>query len=308
MKLSDWVLILLGWCMALPIQAQDALPRPAVIHTAMQPVDTLMLMNQRTDTLPVPVVHFPASFKNTRFNEITDSLGLLRPFWEKLRNLRHAASVRQASDTGALDTLRIVHVGDSHIRGRMFPRAAGDEMQRTFEGLAYTDYGINGAFCISFAREDRICRIAAMKPDMLILSLGTNEAHNRRYLPSVHYQQMDELVRMLQKALPRVPILVTTPPGQYDRIRIRRRRYNYKVNSRTASAAHTICRYADANGLAVWNLFEISGGATGAALNWQEAGLMRPDHIHYLPEGYDLQGKLLYQALIRAYNDSLEER
>ena len=30
---------------------------------------------------------------------------------------------------------------------------------------------------------------------------------------------------------------------------------------------------------------------------------MRPDHVHYMPDGYVLQGELLYQALIKAYND-----
>lgn len=30
---------------------------------------------------------------------------------------------------------------------------------------------------------------------------------------------------------------------------------------------------------------------------------MRPDHVHYLPEGYVLQGEMFYQALLKAYND-----
>ena len=37
-----------------------------------------------------------------------------------------------------------------------------------------------------------------------------------------------------------------------------------------------------------------------------EAGLMRPDHVHYLPDGYRLQGELFYQALLKAYNDYVE--
>lgn len=45
-------------------------------------------------------------------NVLTDSLGILNPFWEKLRLSRLGASA---------DTLRIVHVGDSHIRGHIFP-------------------------------------------------------------------------------------------------------------------------------------------------------------------------------------------
>ena len=50
-------------------------------------------------------------------------------------------------------------------------------------------------------------------------------------------------------------------------------------------------------------MYNILGGTRRACLNWQEAGLMRPDHVHYMPDGYVLQGELLYQALIKAYND-----
>ena len=48
---------------------------------------------------------------------------------------------------------------------------------------------------------------------------------------------------------------------------------------------------------------ETFGGVRRACLNWQEARLMRPDHVHYLPEGYALQGEMFYRALLKAYND-----
>ena len=67
-----------------------------------------------------------------------------------------------------------------------------------------------------------------------------------------------------------------------------------------------IKRFADDNGLAVWDMYHILGGRRRACLNWQEAGLMRPDHIHYLAPAYELQGQLFYQALIKAYNDYVE--
>lgn len=203
----------------------------------------------------------------------------------------------------AVDTVRIVHVGDSHIRGHIFPETTGGLLQRTFGALSYTDIGINGAFCTTFTRPDRVADIAALHPDLVILSFGTNESHNRRYNSILHYRQMEELVCMLRKSLPDVPMLMTTPPGSYDSFRQRRRRRTYKINPRTAVAAQTIRRFADANGLAVWDMYETFGGVRRACLNWQEARLMRPDHVHYLPEGYALQGEMFYRALLKAYND-----
>lgn len=119
----------------------------------------------------------------------------------------------------------------------------------------------------------------------------------------LHYRQMDDLVRLLRDSLPGVPMLLTTPPGSYESFRMRRRRRTYSINPRTALAVQTIHKYADENGLAVWDMYNILGGTRRACLNWQEAGLMRPDHVHYMPDGYVLQGELLYQALIKAYND-----
>ena len=289
----------------LSLHAQDALPSRSLVSKAAADCDTLYLYSQRTDTVAVPIVVLPAAFHQLRENELTDSLGILRPFWEKLRLVRLGTFTADTLGTSS-DTLRIVHIGDSHIRGHIFPRTTGELLQQTFGAISYTDVGINGAFCTTFTRPDRVKAIAALHPDLLILSFGTNESHNRRYNAQLHYHQMDELVRMLRESLPDVPMLMTTPPGSYESTRVSRRRRTYKINPRTAITVQTIRRYADANGLAVWDMYEILGGIRRACLNWQEAGLMRPDHILYLPDGYHLQGELFHQALLKAYNDYVE--
>ena len=158
--------------------------------------------------------------------------------------------------------------------------------------------GINGATCETFSTANKIREIQVERPDLLILSFGTNESHNRGYNAMRHYQQMDSFVRMLRTALPGVPILMTTPPGSYQG-----RRRAYSLNPRTAVAVQTIHRFAADNGIAVWDMFTIVGGARRACLNWQSAKMMRPDHVHYTVEGYVFQGQLLYQAIIKAYND-----
>ena len=277
-----------------PLHAQDPIPSCPLISKVTANCDTLRSYSQRTDTVAVPQIAFPSGFQQLGENELTDSLGILNPFWEKLRLLHAGFST---------DTIRIVHIGDSHIRGRILPRTTGTLLTETFGAISYTDMGINGAFCTTFTRPDRISDIAALHPDLVILSFGTNESHNRRYNTLLHYRQMDELVRMLRDSLPNVPLLMTTPPGSYDSFRKSRRRRTYSINPRTAIAVETMRRFADDNGLAVWDMYEAVGGRQRACLNWQEAKLMRPDHVHYLPEGYVLQGELFYQALLKAYND-----
>ena len=115
---------------------------------------------------------------------------------------------------------------------------------------------------------------------------------------------MDELVKLLRDSLPNVPILLTTPPGSYESFRQRRRRRTYAINPPYGNSSGNyppLC--PKDHRLLVWDMYDVVGGKRRACTNWTEANLMRPDHVHYLPEGYILQGNLLYQALIQAYND-----
>lgn len=62
------------------------------------------------DTVSVKIV-FPVAFKGVGRNEVVDSLGILAPVLEHLRLVQNGSSE---------DTVRIVHIGDSHIRGHIF--------------------------------------------------------------------------------------------------------------------------------------------------------------------------------------------
>ncbi len=133
---------------------------------------------------------------------------------------------------------------------------------------------------------------------MIILSFGTNEAHSRRYLAPVHEMQIDRLLSMLKKACPETVFLLTTPPGAY----VGRRRSRV-INPRTVTVSRIIREYARKHGMAVWDMYTVVGGKTDACKNWTRNHLLRADGIHFTPEGYRLQGNLLHQALIKAYNE-----
>ena len=295
--LSVFILILTGIltapCFLLMITAQDRIPACPPLGKTLKKIKPLREMTWANDTISAQIF-FPTVFRETGRNEIIDSIALLAPVFEHICQVHAGLSE---------DTVRIVHIGDSHVRGHIYPQTTGARLTETFGAVSYIDKGVNGATCLTFTHPDRIAEIAALKPELLILSFGTNESHNRRYSINVHYNQMDELVKLLRDSLPNVPILFTTPPGSYESFRQRRRRRTYAINPRTATAAETIRRYAKNNRLLVWDMYDVVGGKRRACTNWTEAKLMRPDHVHYLPEGYILQGNLLYQAIIKAYND-----
>lgn len=288
-----WAVILNIPCFVPEATAQDRIPACPPLSKTLKKIKPLREMTWANDTISAQIF-FPTAFRETGRNEIIDSIALLSPVFEHLRQVRAGLSE---------DTVRIVHIGDSHVRGHIYPQTTGTRLTETFGAVSYIDKGVNGATCLTFTHPDRIAEIAALKPELLILSFGTNESHNRRYNMNVHYNQMDELVKLLRDSLPNVPILLITPPGSYESFRQRRRRRTYAINPRTATAAETIRRYAKNNRLLVWDMYDVVGGKRRACTNWTEAKLMSPDHVHYLPEGYILQGNLLYQAIIKAYND-----
>ncbi len=259
----------------------------------------------------------PTTFLGTKDNVIGDKAQSLSAIFKKLSMMHHG---------GLADTVRIIQIGDSHVRGLIYPHMVGDLLMKTFGSLKYTSIGINGATCHSFAKSKKIESIFTENPDLIIISFGTNESYKNHYDANLHYEQIAELVNLIRNKLPDVHLLFTTPPGSYMKYRTykyirittkhhkKRHRYRkttniiYKVNPNNAAAVSTICRYASEHSLPYWDLFGFVGGEGGGCQNWSYAQLMCPDHVHYLPEGYRLQGELLYQAFIKAYNEYVSKQ
>lgn len=280
------------------MSSQDRLPQKAARNLISRIPKPALKVKWPADTIPYTQL-LPQSFRNVKSNEIVDSTDVLEPVMKQLQEMRLDMEV---------DTFRILHIGDSHVRGHIYPQSAGLVLTQEFHSLLYYDMGVNGATCLTFTHPARISAIVEAKPSLLILSFGTNESHGKGYKTNVHYNQMHELIELLKDSLPGVPMLLTSPPGSFERRRLSRRRSTYSPNPRTIMAAKTIREYASRNGLAFWDLYAVVGGEQWACKNWDGAKLMRPDHVHYLPEGYTLQGKLLAQAIIKAYNNYVVNR
>lgn len=288
------------------LYAQDPLPP---IARVLEPLNLPGQTKEMHSFGRLIVFHdsLPESFKHTADNVIEDSTRSMVPFFRKLNEMN--------------GPVRVVHIGDSHVRGHVYSlvtrrclesdfgaeavypdsityRTGGLAHETGEPGLVYHIMGVNGATCVTFTTENKIKEIAALRPDLIILSFGTNEAHSRRYLAPVHEMQIDRLLSMLKKACPETVFLLTTPPGAY----VGRRRSRV-INPRTVTVSRIIREYARKHGMAVWDMYTVVGGKTDACKNWTRNHLLRADGIHFTPEGYRLQGNLLHQALIKAYNE-----
>lgn len=179
-------------------------------------------------------------------------------------------------------------------------------------GLVYNVIGHNGA---TFQTYNRISHfggdLSELRPDLVVVSLGCNEAFGK-FNELSFTNQIDQLVKSIRSGNENVAILLTTPMEcqrrvtTYTRARRRSRRRvahtSFSVNSNVALVRDAINRYARKNGLAVYDFYSAAGGA-GASAKWVADGLYSKDHIHLSGKGYKLQGKLLYDALSRALSD-----
>ena len=240
---------------------------------------------------------FPSTFRGTHTNEI-EGEAYLAPFFQKVKRGQN---------------VKVMQIGDSHVRGNILPHTIQVSLQRNFPRLIFAYYGINGAWAKRFSEEDMISRVAAERPDLVIVSFGTNEAHGASLNEAVHAQSLSTLMKRIRERCPKAQFLFTTPPGSFISHRTatgrRGRRTIYSTTSRTPNAntgrvARSIVAFCRSNKAAVWDLYDIAGGDAHAANNWRNAGLMNTDAIHFLASGYTLQGKLLGEALYKAYSQT----
>jgi len=161
-------------------------------------------------------------------------------------------------------------------------------------GILYHSVGHNGAMFQTYLNRDFMSQLSVFEPSLVIVSLGTNEAFGRNFRTDVFESQMNEFVSLIKEYLPYTAILLTTPAESYQRIR----KKGYQRNENYEKVARTISEYARKEGLACFNMYEITGGANSCQ-KWQQSSLYGRDRIHFTIDGYKEQGKLLYKALIR---------
>jgi lysophospholipase L1-like esterase len=176
----------------------------------------------------------------------------------------------------------------------------GINLENDSSGVLYHSLGGNGAEAYHFVRAKYFAeQTKALNPQLLIISLGTNETQHRPFIKEAIEAKLDSLVQLLKTSNPGIPILLTTPPDSYF----------HKKNYNTAlpQMHNLIVDYAAKNKIPVWDLYAVLGGYK-SCFQLKKAKLLRPDGVHFNRAGYELQANLLYEALIKAYNDYVSIR
>jgi lysophospholipase L1-like esterase len=174
----------------------------------------------------------------------------------------------------------------------------GIELMNNNRGIQYTSIGVNGG---SFSYYKR-CRffedqLLLYKPDLFIVSIGTNDAYHPDFKPAEYKAYYIELIKLIQKANPNCAVLLTVPNDSY---------YKKKFpNPRTKIAQKIIYEVAKEQKMAVWDFYEIMGGFNSSK-DWYANKLMPRDRIHFTVMGYRIKADLLLQALVHSWEKELQ--
>ncbi|MFT3995684.1 MAG: GDSL-type esterase/lipase family protein [Dysgonomonas sp.] len=159
-------------------------------------------------------------------------------------------------------------------------------------GVIYHTIGVNGSKLSDYNKYPRFFKqLPILKPDLIILSFGTNESFGKVSALS-YIDQLDQFVQNIRQKNPQATILVMTPPPSM----FRRRRPNPYVTDYSVALMGM-------NNLPVWDLYGRMGGLAGIALKGEYSDLIARDKVHYTSKGYQTQGSMFASDFIDAYND-----
>ncbi len=210
------------------------------------------------------------------------------------KRINHEKKYMQILFADYYDTLDInIYKQDSLLNNKFALSAI--YLENNDPGIVYNAIGINGASIPSFLKCQNLENdLSVIKPDMLILSLGTNDAYGNKFKPEIYKQNYQKLINIILKANPNTFILITVPNDDYL--------YKKYPNKNTALQETVIYELAHKNNCGVWNLYKIMGGFNSSQI-WYNNNLMVRDKIHFTKKGYILKGNLFFNAFLKTYDN-----
>ncbi|OLS60796.1 SGNH/GDSL hydrolase family protein [Pseudomonas putida] len=163
-------------------------------------------------------------------------------------------------------------------------------------GVTLSALGINGAQLAVMNKWQAGWQdsLKGLRPDMVLLAYGTNEAFDPRFDPAQYREQLAQTLGELRRQLPRAVIVLVGPP---DSIRQRGAQgCAARVPQALAGIVASQREEAKKVGALFWDWQGFMGGECSIE-RWQAQGLARGDLIHLTAEGYRKSATGLYGFL-----------
>ena len=187
--------------------------------------------------------------------------------------------------------LMVQPLGDGEVR------ILGVSAERPGPGVIVDAIGIRGRQARTWLRWDRTLfqqSMRALRPDMVVLAYGTNEAADSSYAMERYADDLRAVLRRMRAATPDAACVLVGPTDRVKKVGAER----YAIWGRTAEVARVQRRVAPEFGCAFWDWQADMGGA-GSVLAWrmQSPPLSSADYIHLTQRGYELSAERFLGAL-----------
>lgn len=161
-------------------------------------------------------------------------------------------------------------------------------------GIIYHTIGVNGARYSDYNKYPLFFdQLEGLEADLVILSMGTNEAFDKIDAESFK-AEINRFLKEVKNRNPQASILITSPPPSYFS----------KGNPNTV--ASTLANEIIINGVeqkyAIWDMYYNLGGTLGLPYLIEEQ-LLSKDLVHYTIKGYEYTGTLFFEGLMQGYQN-----
>jgi lysophospholipase L1-like esterase len=151
--------------------------------------------------------------------------------------------------------------------------------------------GINGASTSSYFKANLLFKqMAKINPDMVIFSIGINDAVSSIFNEETYYINYKMLIDSVLSIRPDCAIILTTNNDFYN--------YKGKWNANQETISNIMCRISNDFDVSFWDMYKIMGGEKSIN-KWRDDKLAQKDRIHFTSTGYKLLANLLVDAIIR---------
>ncbi len=179
----------------------------------------------------------------------------------------------------------------------------GIQLENDDAGMTYHAIGVNGAGTYSYLKCSLFEQhMAELKPDLVILGVGINDAAGSSFDAGTFELNYEKIIEKIHKASPHAAIIFITNNDSYRKYRRR-----YYVNYNATAVRERMYNLATKHNLAVWDFFNIMGGL-GSMATWQKNSLAASDRIHFSTAGYKLMGDLLFNAILKSYENHINNK
>ena len=167
-------------------------------------------------------------------------------------------------------------------------------LENSNSNINYHTIGVNGASALSYLKCDYFSKhLKEIGPDIILLSLGTNEAYDKDFRLIESEYILKDLILQIRDIAPKAFIVYTTPNDHFK---------DGKANKNVKSVQQNIFKICHEFELAYWDFYSIMG-SEGSIEKWYKKGITGNDKIHFRKKGYEVQGELFVKAFIDLINN-----